>query len=180
MSKKSTTKAKATKATKAFGKKAKPEATPQAVSEQATTAAAPAAGFQIKKDAKGRYWVVAKDSGAEHGPYDTKQQATDAKAALASGATPAAEKPAKAKKVKEPKAKRVSAIDAAAQVLAGTKEPMNCLALVEAMASQGLWESPGGKTPSATLYSAIIREIATKGTESRFVKKDRGMFAANA
>jgi hypothetical protein len=48
------------------------------------------------------------------------------------------------------------------------------------MATQGLWESPGGKTPSATLYSAIIREIATKGKDSRFVKKDRGTFAANA
>ena len=169
------TKTKAPKATKAGGKKAKPEAS-QPVSEQATTA--PAAGFQIKKDAKGRFWVVAKDSGTEHGPYDTKQLATDAKAALASGATPAAEKPAKAKKVKEPKAKRVSAIDAAAQVLAGSKEPMNCMALVEAMASQGLWSSPNGRTPHATLYSALIREIATKGKDSRFVKKDRGMFAA--
>ena len=83
-----------------------------------------------------------KDGGQEHGPYDTKKEAAEAKAALASGATPApaAEKPAKAKKVKEPKAKRVSAIDAAAQVLAGSKEPMNCMALVEAMATQGLWE----------------------------------------
>jgi hypothetical protein len=178
MSKKSS-KTKAPKATKAGGKKAKPEAS-QPASEQAT-AATPAAKLQIKKDAKGRFWVVAKDSGAEHGPYDTKQQATDAKAALAGGATPAAaEKPAKAKKVKEPKAKRVSAIDAAAQVLVGSKEPMNCMALVEAMATQGLWESPNGKTPHATLYSAIIREIATKGKESRFVKKDRGQFAANA
>ena len=159
MSKKTTTKAKAAKSTKAQ----------------------PA--LQIKKDAKGRFWVVAKD-GTEHGPYDTKKEATDAKAALASGATPAPAadetRPAKTKKVKEPKAKKVSAIDAAAQVLASSKEPMNCMALVEAMATQGLWESPGGKTPSATLYSAIIREIATKGKESRFAKKDRGMFAANA
>jgi len=149
---------------------------------KATKAAKAQPALQIKKDAKGRFWVVAKDGGQEHGPYDTKQQATDAKAALASGGmpAPAAEKPAKTKKVKEPKAKRVSAIDAAAQVLTASKEPMNCMALVEAMATQGLWESPGGKTPSATLYSAIIREIATKGKDSRFVKKDRGMFAANA
>jgi hypothetical protein len=175
MSKKSS-KTKAPKATKTGGKKAKPDSS-QPASEQAAT---PAAKLQVKKDAKGRFWVVAKDSGAEHGPYDTKQQATDAKVALASGATPATagEKPAKAKKVKEPKAKRVSAIDAAAQVLAASKDPMNCMALVEAMASQGLWESPGGKTPHATLYSAIIREIATKGKDSRFVKKDRGQFAS--
>jgi len=40
--------------------------------------------------------------------------------------------------------------------------------------------SPNGKTPHATLYSAIIREIATKGKEARFVKKDWAMFAAKA
>jgi HB1, ASXL, restriction endonuclease HTH domain len=138
-----------------------------------------AAQPSIKKDAKGRFWVVPKDGGKEHGPYDTKKEATHAKTAIASGATPAAtETKPKAKKAKEPKAKKVSAIDAAAQVLAGSKEPMNCMALVEAMATQGLWESPAGRTPHATLYSAIIREIATKGAESRFMKKDRGMFAA--
>ena len=154
--KKTTTKAKATKATKG------------------TKAAAPAA--QIKKDAAGRFWLVPKDGGAEQGPYDTKKEALDAKAGKPAEA--AATKPARAKKTKEPKAKKVSAIDAAAQVLAASKEPMNCMALVEAMATQGLWTSPGGKTPHATLYSAIIREIALKGKESRFVKKDRGQFAA--
>lgn len=156
-------------------------AAPKAENQQA---AAPTTTQQIKKDAKGRYWVVAKDSGQEDGPYDTKKEAADAKDALASGATPTAitdeTKPTKAKKIKEPKPKRVSAIDAAAQVLAASSEPMNCMALVEAMATQGLWTSPGGATPHATLYSAIIREIATKGAESRFVKKDRGMFAAKA
>jgi hypothetical protein len=108
----------------------------------------------------------------------------DAKVAIASGATSPAQtseaKSARVKKVKEPKPKRVSALDAAAQILATSAEPMNCMAMVEAMATQGLWSSPGGATPHATLYSAIIREIATKGAESRFVKKDRGMFAAKA
>ena len=80
----------------------------------------------------------------------------------------------------EPKAKKVGALDAAAQVLAGSKEPLNCKALIEAMAKKGLWTSPGGKTPHATLYSAIIREIAVKGKDARFVKKDRGQFAANS
>ena len=35
-----------------------------------------------------------------------------------------------------------------------------------------------GATPYATLYAAIIREIATKGDEARFTKAERGMFAA--
>ena len=80
----------------------------------------------------------------------------------------------------EAKAKKVSAIDAAAQVLAGSKEPMNCKALIEAMAAKGLWTSPGGKTPAATLYSAILREIAVKGKDARFKKTDRGHFTANS
>ena len=78
--------------------------------------------------------------------------------------------------VKKPK--RVSALDAAAQVLAKAKEPMGSKALVEAMAAAGLWKSPGGATPHATLYSAMIREITTKGKASRFKKTDRGMFCA--
>jgi hypothetical protein len=96
---------------------------------------------------------------------------------------PATKKAAKSPKtaprnVGKPKAKKVGALDAAAQVLAASKEPLNCKAMIEAMAKKGLWTSPGGKTPHATLYSAIIREIALKGKESRFVKKDRGQFAA--
>jgi len=78
------------------------------------------------------------------------------------------------------KTKKVSAIDAAAKLLAGSKEPMGCKEMIEAMAAKGLWTSPGGKTPQATLYSAILREIATKGKEARFVKTERGKFAANA
>ena len=35
---------------------------------------------QVKKDAKGRFWLVPKDGGAEQGPFDTKKQALDAKA----------------------------------------------------------------------------------------------------
>ena len=136
---------------------------------------------QVKKDAKGRFWLVPKDGGAEQGPFDTKKQALDAKAGAPApkvGDKPS--KPAKAKKTQEPKAKKVGALDAASQVLAASKEPLNCKAMIEAMAKKGLWTSPGGKTPHATLYSAIIREIAVKGKESRFVKSDRGQFAANA
>jgi hypothetical protein len=84
----------------------------------------------------------------------------------------------KAKATKAPKEKKLSAINAAAQVLAASKQPMNCKELVEAMTQQGLWTSPGGKTPHATLYSAIIREINVKGKDSRFVKAERGKFAA--
>jgi Tfp pilus assembly protein PilW len=75
---------------------------------------------------------------------------------------------------------KTSAIDAAVQVLASSKQAMNCKELVEAMAAKKLWTSPGGKTPHATLYSAILREIQVKGKEARFKKTERGKFAANA
>ena len=71
---------------------------------------------------------------------------------------------------------KLSCIDAAAQILAEKKEPMTTKEMIEAMAAKGLWSSPNGQTPAATLYSAILREINTKGKESRFVKADRGKF----
>jgi hypothetical protein len=91
-------------------------------------------------------------------------------------ATPKAKTPVKAKAMKAGD-KKVSQIEAAVQVLAKAKEPMNCAAMVDAMAATGLWSSPGGKTPSATLYASILRELNTKGKDARFVKKDRGLFA---
>jgi hypothetical protein len=87
--------------------------------------------------------------------------------------TPKAPKPAK-----EPKAKRVSALDAAAQVLAASEVPMRAKEMIAAMEAKKLWTSPGGKTPEATLYAAIIREIAAKGTSARFKKHERGVFVA--
>jgi hypothetical protein len=82
----------------------------------------------------------------------------------------------KAKKSKEPKAKKTSALDAAARVLEEAGQPMTCLGMIEAMATKGYWTSPGGATPAATLYSAILREINAKGKDARFVKTERGKF----
>jgi hypothetical protein len=87
--------------------------------------------------------------------------------------------PAKKAKAASGKPKKLSALDAAAQVLAASKEPLNAKQMIDAMAAKGLWASPGGKTPHATLYSAILREIGTKGKEARFKKTDRGHFTAN-
>jgi hypothetical protein len=72
---------------------------------------------------------------------------------------------------------KLSALDAAAKVLGEAKEPMNTKQMIEQMAAKGYWTSPGGKTPHATLYSAILREIDTKGAEARVVKSERGKFA---
>jgi hypothetical protein len=84
------------------------------------------------------------------------------------------------KKKKQAKPEKLSCLNAAAKVLGQTGEPMNCQDLIKAMADKDLWTSPNGKTPAATLYAAIIKEISTKGKESRFKKTDRGQFARTA
>ncbi len=101
--------------------------------------------------------------------------------AKATAPTPAKASKAKAAKPDAPaKAKRMSAIDAAAKVLMEAGTPMNCQELIGAMAEKKLWTSPGGNTPQATLYSAILREITTKRKDARFIKTERGKFAAKA
>ena len=89
-------------------------------------------------------------------------------------------KAAKPEAAKGDKPRRTSALDAAAKVLASAKEPMRAKDLIEQMAAKGLWTSPGGKTPEATLYAAIIREIGKKGPQARFRKTERGLFAATS
>src|SRR5437867_7813001 len=66
--------------------------------------------------------------------------------------------------------------DAAAKVLGEQGKPLNCQQMIDAMAAKGYWTSPGGQTPSATLYSAILRELKTKKSEARFRKTERGKF----
>ena len=70
----------------------------------------------------------------------------------------------------------LSQLDAAAKVLGEATDPLTTKQMVETMATKGYWSSPGGKTPHATLYSAILRELQNKGDASRFVKTDRGHF----
>jgi hypothetical protein len=94
-------------------------------------------------------------------------------------AKPKADAKPKATKKTDAKPKKLSAIDAAAKLLNETGEPMTCKAMVEAMAEKGYWTSPAGRTPAATLYSAVLREITTKGKDARFKKVDRGQFSAN-
>jgi len=71
----------------------------------------------------------------------------------------------------------MSQLDAAARVLQETGGTMNTKQMVEAMAERGYWRSPGGKTPHSTLYSAILRELQTRGDNARFLKAERGQFS---
>jgi HB1, ASXL, restriction endonuclease HTH domain len=69
-------------------------------------------------------------------------------------------------------------IKAALQVLQERKVPMTCPELIDVMATEGLWVSPGGKTPASTLYAALARSIKDLGKSSPFRKTERGKFEA--
>jgi hypothetical protein len=73
--------------------------------------------------------------------------------------------------------KKMSCLDAAAKLLSETGRPMTCQELIAAMAAKGYWTSPAGKTPQATLYAAIVRELRTNKDGARFRKTAPGRFA---
>ena len=91
------------------------------------------------------------------------------KAALANGKKPKAPKAAKPAKERRP-----SGLDLAARVLVASKEPLAAKTIAERAIAAG-WKT-SGKTPHATLYAAILREINDKGRDARFRKTQRGKF----
>jgi hypothetical protein len=113
-------------------------------------------------------------------PTDTNRDIVPLKPKRSVKGTEGQEAKRASKKTEDDQPKRLSALAAAHKVLCEATEPLNVQQMIEAMTSKGYWTSPGGKTPHATLYSAILRELA-KGETSRFVKTERGRFvAANA
>lgn len=139
-----------------------PEATTPPETAAGVAVAGPDAGAATAtKSKKGRKGAKAKDATAK--------------------ATPPAKEPKAARPAKEknpPKPKRVSLLDSAATVLAEAKEPMSAKEIVADVLNRKLW-STKGETPEATLYAAMIREIAAKKGEARFKKVDRGLFVAH-
>ncbi len=67
--------------------------------------------------------------------------------------------------------KKLSLLNAAAQVLAACREPMNCKEIIAKAVEMGLWTPTGAKTPEQTLYSGIFREIKSTD-EPRFKKSE--------
>jgi hypothetical protein len=87
--------------------------------------------------------------------------------------------PAKPSKVAKPKKERTVAktggLSAAVKVLQEAGQPLNCQEMIKRILEKGYWKTDG-KTPAATIYSAIIREIKEKGADARFRKTERGKF----
>ncbi len=79
---------------------------------------------------------------------------------------------------KRSKPKRISGLTAAFMVLVDAGGELPVKTIVETAVKKGWWKSTAA-TPAATVYAAIIREIATKGKESRFQRgAKRGTFRA--
>jgi hypothetical protein len=99
--------------------------------------------------------------------------------------TPAAPKRPPTKRDAKPSAlahaatdQKLSALDAAARLLKESSQPLSCPELIAQMAAKGYWTSPQGKTPAATLYAALTREIRLKGEAARFVQTGPGRFTS--
>ncbi|MBL8823797.1 MAG: winged helix-turn-helix domain-containing protein [Planctomycetia bacterium] len=106
--------------------------------------------------------------------HDESTAAEPAKEAIPE--EPVTKKPRKLKVKADIKPKKLSMMAAALQVLHERKAAMTCPELIDVMATEGLWSSPGGKTPANTLYAAISRDIKDKGKASAFRKAERGRF----
>jgi hypothetical protein len=124
------------------------------------------------------------DQGKAKGKAQTKR--VPEPEALAAPATPASATSAPSTEPRTSKSgglqkgkgeKKMSCLDAAAKLLTETGQPMTCQELIAAIAAKGYWTSPAGKTPQATLYAAIVREIRTKKEHARFRKTVPGRFA---
>jgi len=90
-------------------------------------------------------------------PNKTVAKKSNAKATKATPTKPTKKNSTVAKptaKESKPADKKRSQIEAAIQILGKSKDPMNCIAMVEAMQVQGLWSTRGGATPEATLYAS--------------------------
>lgn len=130
-------------------------------------------------------WTLSSNHGDQ--PEETEDMDTATKKKTRKATAPKAAKPAKVTKPaaepKQPKAEKaakpdkpLSQLAAAVKVLEKAKEPMTAKEIVAEMEAQGLWKSPGGKTPDATLYSGMNREIRFKQDDSRFEMVTAGKF----
>ena len=122
-----------------------------------------ATGWKVKSQSTSREFEVRRierivtEPEAETAEPETKEEGDNAVTpATESGSGPHPEK-------------KLSLLNAAAQVLAACREPMNCKEIVAKTVELGLWTPTDAKTPEQTLYSGIFREM--KGTEEPRFKK---------
>jgi hypothetical protein len=121
-----------------------------------------------------RGWVV-KTAGGKFMPVNNSKrfirsvEHAPAPAVPAETATPAVPAPANNSD------KKLTMLDAAAEILKGASYPMSAKELIAAMEEAELWKSPAGKTPANSLSCALNRNAGKENP--RFQKTGKGMFA---
>lgn len=119
-------------------------------------------GWMVKSRSTGREFEVRRieriveEPSAEEAEPETEENAVNPASESGSGPRPE---------------KKLSLLNAAAQVLAACREPMNCKEIIAKAVEMGLWIPTEAKTPEQTLYSGIFREIKT-AAEPRFKKSE--------
>lgn len=119
-------------------------------------------GWKVKSQSTGREFEVRRierivaEPEAEEAEPETEENAVNPAPESGSGPRPEM---------------KLSLLNAAAQVLAACRAPMNCKEIVAKAVEMGLWTPTGAKTPEQTLYSGIFREIKT-AAEPRFKKSE--------
>ena len=101
---------------------------------------------------------------SEEAPAETPAPAAEE----APAETPAAEA--------TPRVKKRSLIEAAAEILKESAEPMNTRSMVQAAIERGLWTPTNCKTPEQSLYGAIFREIKVSAAPRFRKSATRGAF----
>ena len=119
-------------------------------------------GWMVKSRSTGREFEVRRieriveEPSAEEAEPETEENAVNPASESGSGPRPE---------------KKLALLNAAAQVLAACREPMNCKEIIAKAVEMGLWIPTEAKTPEQTLYSGIFREIKTTA-EPRFKKSE--------
>lgn len=152
-------------------------ATKKTTSKKTTTKKTPAKKAPAKKPSAkkspttkaGAKKPPAAKPGAKRKPTSKSARKPSTKRAAAQ---PTDAKPTKARR----KRSKLSGLDMAAMVLAEAGEPLRSKEIARRVIAKG-WKT-NGKTPYATLYAAMLREIAGRGSDSRFAKTGRGEFEA--
>ena len=131
-----------------------------------------ATGWKVKSQSTGREFEVRRIERIVTEPAEETEVAEPETAAPAEPETEAddnAVNPAPESGSGPRPEKKLSLLNAAAQVLAACRTPMNCKEMIAKAVEMGLWTPTGAKTPEQTLYSGIFREI--KSTEEPRFKK---------
>ena len=127
-------------------------------------------GWKVKSQSTGREFEVRRIVRIVAEPEATEPEA-EAPAAPAEEEEDNAVNPAPESGSGPRPEKKLSLLNAAAQVLATCREPLNCKEIIAKAVEMELWVPTGGKTPEQTLYSGIFREIKTS-EEPRFKKSE--------